>query len=99
MSIYTGSCLVTCIKTLGGNAIFDLVRVVGGGGTYSNPWQVLSLVTSNTYLVTAIQIVRESYHTDNIHDAKAIYTLLAGKPPDLLTKYDIGPDQNITPVC
>lgn len=98
MSIYTGSCLVTCIKTTGGNAIFDLVRVVGGSGISSKPWQVLSLLTSNTYVVTASMIVKESYYTDCLSDAVSIYTLLAGTPPILLSKPE-GPDLNITPVC
>lgn len=100
MSIYTGSCLVTCIKTLGGNAIYDLVRVVGGSGIASKPWQVLSLITSAAYLVCASEIVRESYYnTDTLAEAKCIYTMLAGKPPELLSKHDSGPDPNATPVC
>lgn len=99
MSIYTGSCLVTCIKTLGGNAIFDLVRVVGGSGISSKPWQVISLITSDTYLATASMIVRESYYSaDNLDDAKAIYTILTGTPPILITK-DAGSDPNTAPVC
>jgi hypothetical protein len=99
MSIYTGSCLVTCIKTLGGNFVYDLVRVVGGNGISSKPWQVLSLITSNTYLVTASMVVKESYYTDSLNDAKAIYVLLAGKSPDLLSKFETGSDPHSTPAC
>lgn len=99
MSIFTGSCLVTCIKTLGGNAKYDLVRVVGGNGIASKPWQVLSLITSATYLVCASEIVRESYYMESLAEAKCIYTMLAGKPPELLSKHDSGPDPNATPVC
>lgn len=99
MSIYTGSYLVTCIKTLGGNAIFDLVKVVGGSGISSRPWQALSLITSDTYLITASMIVRESYYQESLLEAKAIFLLVSGKPPALLTKYDSGLDPNSAPVC
>lgn len=99
MSIFTGSCLVTCIKTLGGNAKLDLVKVVGGNGIASKPWQVLSLITANTYVVSASEIVRESYYNESLADAKCIYTMLAGKPPELLPKHDSGPDPNAAPVC
>ena len=99
MSIYTGSCLVTCIKTLGGNAIYDLVRVVGGHGIMSKPWQVLSLMTGEAYLATAVTIVKESYYSDSLADAKIIYEIHTGKPPVLLLKYDSGTDPNATPVC
>lgn len=92
MSIYTGSCLVTCIKTLGGTVTYDLVRVVGGRGISSNPWQVLSLISSQTYLVTASMIVSQSYRNNNLTDAKSIYTILASKPPDLLSKPENSPE-------
>jgi hypothetical protein len=98
MSIYTGSCLVTCIKTLGGNLIYDLVRVVGGNGISSNPWQVLSLITSDTYLVTASMVVKESYYSDNLNGAKAVYMIHVGKSPNLLPKFEVG-HPNSTPVC
>lgn len=99
MSIYTGSCLVTCIKTLGGNAKYDLVRIVGGNGIASKPWQVLSLITSATYLVCAAEIVQESYHDDSLEYAKSIYIILSGKSPELLPKHDPGFDSNATPAC
>lgn len=99
MSIYTGSCLVTCIKTLGGNLIYDLVRVVGGSGTSSNPWQVLSLLTAETYLATASMIVRESYYNDSLDGAKTIYTTHAGKVPGLLPKFEAGSNPTATPAC
>jgi hypothetical protein len=100
MSIYTGSHLVTCIKTLGGNHKLDLVRVVGGSGISSVPWQVLSLITSSTYVVTAAQIVQESYRADSLNDAIIIYTALAGKAPELLTKQNSpSPDPNDTSAC
>jgi hypothetical protein len=85
---------------LGGNNILDLVRVVGGSGISSVPWQVLSLITANTYIVTAAQIVQESYLSDHLNDAIIIYTALAGKPPELLTKQSSPPpDPNDTSAC
>lgn len=98
MSIYTGSCLVVCIKTLGGNPIYDIVRVVGGSGISSRPWQVLSLMTGGTYLVTAIMIVKESYYNDSLADAEIIYSIHTGMPP-VLSKPDPGIDPNATSAC
>jgi len=87
MSIYSGTYLVTCIKSLGGNVTFDLVRVVGGSGISSKPWQVLSLITGSNYVVTAMMIVKESYGlNDTIEDAIKVFNITTGRLPDLLEK-------------
>ena len=90
---------MVCIKTLGGTSTYDIVRVVGGNGISSKPWQVLSLMTGETYVVTAIMITKESYYADSLAEAKVIYTIHTGKEPVLLLKYDSGTDPNATPVC
>lgn len=79
-----GSYLVTHVKSKGGNHVFDLVRVSRGYGIVSDPWVVTSLLSGLEYKVSAVDIVRESYHSNcYIEDAKTIFGIHAGKPPDL----------------
>lgn len=79
-----GSYLVTHTKSRGGNHNYDITRVVKGYGIVSDPWIVLSLLSGLEYKVSATEIVKESYHSNcYLEDAKGIYAIHTGKPPDL----------------
>jgi hypothetical protein len=81
-SISCGAYLITKTTTLGGTHDYDLVMVVGGRGTVSEPWKVKSLLTYKSYTVSAMDIVKESY-IDNYsrEDAEIIYRSYANKVP------------------
>lgn len=82
IGISCGAYLVTQIKTLGGTHEYDLVRVVGGRGTASEPWKVKSILTSKDYTVLAMEILKESYHANySREEAEIIYKSVANKIP------------------
>jgi hypothetical protein len=75
---------VTQTKTLGGTPEYDLVMVIGGRGTLSEPWKVKSTSTCRIYTVSAMEILSASYHLNySLDDAKVIYTLVAKKEPEI----------------
>jgi len=63
--LYKGSYVVTIRNSIGGNIIYDIGYIVSGRGIMSEPWVVCSLQTWDKYQVTAIQISKESYYSNN----------------------------------
>lgn len=74
---------MTHIKSMGGTPEYDIVRVVGGRGTSSEPWKVKSIHVDRIYTVSAMEIVGASYHLNyNLDDANAVYICATNKKPE-----------------
>lgn len=98
VGIYCGSHLVVYVKTLGGGREYDIVVVTGGHGTVTEPWKVKSTVTSKTFTVSAMEIVKDSYRYNySGAEAEAIYTSMASRPAPELHRPIITPAFDVDP--